>query len=470
MSTPSVIERDDTVPEAMQPEPPTQKTWSIGTLTYTRTQLIILFSWLLWGDFAWSMKDRTVGPVAQLIIKKLGATDLLMSLFLVAVPAAIGIILGPVISFRSDRTRTRWGRRIPYLAVTVPFAALSMIGLGFSPAIGRALHGAFGLQGMTPNQVTLITFGLFWVVFDIATVAANAVFGALINDVVPREFLGRFYGLFRALSLIAGMIFNYKLLGLAEAHFTMLFLAVGTLYGLGVSLACLKVKEGKYPPPDDSADGQVPKGIYAAKVYARECFTHPYYIWLIATSVVAGLVFMPFNLYSLPFAQSLHIGMKTYGKYLALTYFISLCLSYALGYLADKFHPLRTGIVAMSIYALVSLWGGFYAVGADRFAIFLVVHGVLSGCYFTCTASLGQKLFPRLRFAQFASAAGLMASITNMVFAPVVGRVLDISGHNYRLTCDIGFVLGVIAVLLLTVVYRYFVKLGGMTAYEAPAS
>jgi hypothetical protein len=85
------------------PQHPRQ--WFIGTLTYTKRQLVILFCWLLWGDFAWSMKDRSVSPVAQLLRHKFHASDLLMSLFLVALPAAVGVSLGPVISFRSDRGR-----------------------------------------------------------------------------------------------------------------------------------------------------------------------------------------------------------------------------------------------------------------------------------------------------------------------------------------------------------------------------
>src|SRR5450432_793603 len=99
-----------TIIDESGPDPPTARPpirWSVGTLTYDRRQLAILFCWLLWGDFAWSMKDRSVSPVAQIILKKFDASDVLMSLFLVAIPAAIGIILGPTISFRSDRYRSR---------------------------------------------------------------------------------------------------------------------------------------------------------------------------------------------------------------------------------------------------------------------------------------------------------------------------------------------------------------------------
>lgn len=46
--------------------------YAVGTLSYTLGGLIVLFCWLLWGDFAWSLKDRAVGPVATLMVKPSG--------------------------------------------------------------------------------------------------------------------------------------------------------------------------------------------------------------------------------------------------------------------------------------------------------------------------------------------------------------------------------------------------------------
>jgi len=60
-------------------------------------------------------------------------------------------------------------------------------------------------------------------VYTTPAVVGGSVFGGLVNDVVPREVIGRFYGLFRASSLIAGMLFNYFLLEHAEAYYFWLF-------------------------------------------------------------------------------------------------------------------------------------------------------------------------------------------------------------------------------------------------------
>lgn len=449
--------------------PLTRKTWSVGTLTYTAGGLAILFGWLLWGDFAWSMKERSVISVVQLLLRKFEASDMLTGVLIGTLPAAIGMVLGPIISYRSDRHRGRWGRRIPYLVLTTPPAALAMVGLAYSPELGRLLHEGLGARSHGLNPSILVCFGLFWTLFEFATVAANAVFGGLINDVVPQPFLGRFYGLFRALSLIAGMIFNYWMLGKAETHYQWLFIGIAVLYGGGFTMMCLKVKEGAYPPPPPSGEATGERGfIESTRAYCRECFTHSYYLWVFVALMLANLAFMPVNLFSVFFAKSVQMNMDTYGKYLALSYSISLALSYVLGSMADRFHPLRVGIGALVLYAVVALWGGIFATGPGSFAIALIAHVVLSGTFFTATASIGQRLFPRSTFAQFASAAALVLALGSMLLPPLVGKLLDLTAHNYRYTFFVGFGLAVLAVMASLVVHRRFMGLGGPKNYVAP--
>jgi len=52
-----------------------QKLWRTGTLVYTTAGLVVLFCWLLWGDFAWQMKERSVTSVVQLMFLKFQASD-----------------------------------------------------------------------------------------------------------------------------------------------------------------------------------------------------------------------------------------------------------------------------------------------------------------------------------------------------------------------------------------------------------
>jgi maltose/moltooligosaccharide transporter len=454
------------------PDAAAYKTWRAGMLLYTTPALIILFCWLLWGDFAWSMKERAAAPVVTVLLKKFQASDTLLASLMVSLPAAINILLGPVISFRSDRHRGRWGRRIPYLIATTPIAAAAMIGLAFSPKLGGFTHTALG-GALSANAVILMFCGVFWTIFELATLSANAVFGGLINDVVPRPFLGRFYGLFRAFSLIAGIIFNYWLFAKATNHYVWVFVGVSILYGVGFMLMCLKVKEGEYPAPPPAppmrSGGPFERFISGTRLFFKECFSNSYYRWIFLGWTFSNLAFIPVNSFSIPYYASVKMSAQSYGNFIALTYVISLVLSYSLGVVCDRFHPLRVSIAAMGLYAVCAAWGGLFATNAHTFAIGLVAHGVLSGTFFTTSASLGQRLYPHARFAQFASAATMILAISQVLLGPTLGRMLDLTGHNYRYTFTFGMVLSLLGMSCLLVVQRKFMALGGPKHYVAPA-
>ena len=54
--------------------------WRVGTLTYTAGGIAALFCWLLWGDFAWSLKERAAASVATLMIKSFEVSDFVYGL------------------------------------------------------------------------------------------------------------------------------------------------------------------------------------------------------------------------------------------------------------------------------------------------------------------------------------------------------------------------------------------------------
>jgi MFS family permease len=243
-----------------------------------------------------------------------------------------------------------------------------------------------------------------------------------------------------------------------------IFVGLGLVYVVGFTLMCFKVKEGNYPPPPAKAENPWA----GVSTYLRECYSHSYYLWVFLAMALAGLAFGPVNSFSVFYARSLNVSMDSYGKYLAVTYTCSLLLSYALGSLADRFHPLRVGLAAMIGYGVVVLAGAFFIRDQTTFAIFFVLHGVLSGVYFTGAAALAQKLFPRERFAQFASAAGILGAVFYIVMPTALGAFLDIIGHNYRYTFILGAILAGLASWCLLVVHGRFMRLGGPRNYVPP--
>jgi MFS family permease len=439
------------------------RTWHVGTLAYTTGGLLFLFALLLAGDFAWSIKERSVGPIFTLLLKKHEASDFMVGILTGAIPAAISILLGPLFSVWSDRARTRWGRRIPFLLVPTPFIVLSMVAIGFSADIGAGLASAFG-RGSVQGWI-IATFAVFWTVFEVFTIIANVVFSGLVCDVVPRQVIGRFYGLFRSVSLGAGILFNYAIIGHAEQWHREIFFALALLYGIGFMIMCCWVKEGEYPPPETVTKSGM---VNSVKSYAAQCASHSFYRISFVFLAISALCFQPLNAFSLFAAKSYGMNLQSYGEYTAISFVCSLILAFPLGCLTDRCHPLRVGGVCLLLYALVMMLAYFLVDGPWSFGMAWIAHVVLSGCFFTATAGLGIMIFPSMSFTQFASAAAICTSLANMVFVPAFGRFLDVIGNDYSYSFLFGSLLALLALFILTRLYLRFYQLGGPTGYIAP--
>src|SRR5690606_38617421 len=80
----------------------------------------------------------------------------------------------PLLGYLSDRTRTRFGRRRPWLLLGAPLLAASMIAL-FSPPSG--------LEGIS----LVLWFALFAILSELFDSMLNANYGALLPELFPSE-------------------------------------------------------------------------------------------------------------------------------------------------------------------------------------------------------------------------------------------------------------------------------------------
>ena len=453
-----------------------RRMWHVGTLTYTSAGLVGLFFWLLGGDFGFNLKERAVPVTMQLLMRQHHITDVLTGFLLATLPQLIALVVAPVVAYRSDRHRGRWGRRIPFLLVPTPIAVVAMIGLAYGPAIGRWLHETLGSRSPGEDASVIATLAGFWALFELSAIICNAVLVSLITDVVPREVIGRFFGLFRFVSLLAGILFGFFVLGHVEQHYTVVFLCISAIYGISFTAMCLKVKEGTYPPVPATQSAQAQKGpglrfrqmVEGLRNYCRDCFSLPYYRWFFGSYALSTMAAVPSNLFILFFAQSLNVSMVTYGKLTALQFVLSLAQAYPIGWLADRFHPLRLTIVAMALIVLSNGLAFLLVHNATTFGVAFVLCGTLWGFWFTAVAAVPSALLAKPRFASLDSAKSVASALGQMVVGPVCGWFLDLHHHNYHYMYLWACSLALLALVATIVVYRKFVGYGGPNNYVAP--
>jgi len=334
--------------------------------------------------------------------------------------------------------------------------------------IGEWLHGIFNGNQETLNLFIIIIFGVFWTIFEISAITANTVFTGLINDVVPHNVIGRFYGLFRGMSLLAGIVFFYMFVGHAENYYMTIYIGLGAFYGIGFTAMCFNVKEGKYPSPPSSSDTSGMHPLKAVKSYFYECFSSRYYLWYYCMIAMAFMSLMASFIFSVYAAQSFGLTLEDYGICLVLTYTGSLLLSYPLGMLMDKFHPLRMCILTLFLHVLINLCGFIFIVDSLTFSIIFTVQGIIAGTYMTAYSGLSPMLLPRSRFSQIVSASTMVTGIGTILLGGLLGKFLDIIGHQYQYTFGIACAFSVLALIASIYLYRGFISFGGSKNYIPP--
>lgn len=392
--------------------------------------LLALFFWLLVGDLGLAIRDRSALPTGLELLRRSGVSDTATSLLLSTVPAALSVLLAPLVGYHSDRYRSAYGRRRPFIAVAAPIGTAAMIGLACSPWLGPMLHTALG--GWSPGLASarLMVFGLFWTVFECAAITVAALFAGLVNDVVPRGLLGRFYGCLRVVSLSLGIAFNSWVFELTDHYLYEILFGIGIAFGLPLLIMCATVRED--PQPATGAPRRA--GWLVPRAHVLECFRQRRFWWICAAFMLASSTFNPFNTFYLHYAQALGVSKATLGSLTAYGYVSSMITAFGIGWLVDRYGALRVASTIMAIYLLNCAAGYVLVDGPAAFGVFYVGHVVVSGAYFTAAASLPMALFAKDTFVQYNSTKDLMSACAAIVVSAAQGPLLDWSGHDYRLT------------------------------------
>lgn len=439
--------------------PPLRAFWHVGTLTYTTASLIPLFCLLLLGDIAWSLKERAVPEVFKAILKDFTVGPILWNVLVGGLPALALLLLGPMVGAASDRHRSRLGRRIPFLLATTPLIFIGIAGMALSLPLVRFL----GEESAWGRPAGMIVLALSWVIFEVATVIGNAMFTALIKDTVPDRLMGRFYGFFRACSLLVGIVFFQFFYGneILDVS-TPLLLGIGAFYVGGFLLLCWRVQEGFYPDPGTRHGPRGPYGIVIGSL------DHPFYITLFLTFGLATFAFVPVNNNAFLAKDAHHVELQSYGQALASTYVISLVLAVPLGWLTDIFHPLRMGFITLIFYAVTMAIGWAVVRGETSFVTVFIIHGVISGAFFTTTASLLARLLPGTSFSQRAGAKAAIAGIMTVIGTAGLGVLLKVIANDLDVIFLVGALLATGAAVGWMALFGQYRCLGGYHGYVAP--
>jgi maltose/moltooligosaccharide transporter len=409
--------------------PPEDKRYTVGTLRYSKRGLVALFFFLLWGDFCFYFMEQLIPSIMPLKLASLDASNLTITTLTSTIYYLMNMVVNPIVSFRSDRFRSRFGRRRPFLLLATPFVTLMLVLLGYSEDIGHALAGWGGWFGLSANATTVLVIGVLLVFFQFFNLIIYAVYFYLFNDVVPEALLGRFIGLFRIVSHTASFLFSLLVFPHAMTHMRMIFVGAALLYFSGFMLMCWRVREGEYPPPPPLDEARTPL-LAAVKTYFRECFTIRLFLYFFAFMALMQASWAVNPFYNL-FLLSIGLSMEQIGHYNAWLYIPGIILLYPAGIVTDRIGPQRGYLAIMPFYLLYALASYFLVRDFQSWIWVAIFYLPLNAMRGVVEGTMAYSTLPRQRFGQFASANALVSSLVAASAGVVAGAFMDLFKRWY---------------------------------------
>lgn len=316
-------------------------------------------------QFAWQMRIALSEPVTS----SLGASPLLYSLIWLAGPFS-GMVVQPIIGVLSDNTKSRFGRRRPYLLGGAIITALALWAFphsaGISDIIGNIFHCNMPAWGGL-----LIAALLIWVI-DACINIAQGPYRSLIPDVVPREqhaqansYISLAIGLGSVVAMIVApalkYFFNYQMSIPAQ------FVMAGIAFALAMLWTCLTIREKSTKDVQENIQLQLIetgektsfwqslKEFFLLSPEVKKICTMQFFTWI---GMMCLLIYItPFVMHTVynipdvaanPIAQSLKDTAQNYAL-ICLAVFNLVCFLVAIpiGNLANKFGNKKVHIISM---------------------------------------------------------------------------------------------------------------------------
>ncbi len=316
-------------------------------------------------QFAWQMRIALSEPVTS----SLGASPLLYSLIWLAGPFS-GMVVQPIIGVLSDNTKSRFGRRRPYLLGGAIITALALWAFphsaGISDIIGNIFHCNMPAWGGL-----LIAALLIWVI-DACINIAQGPYRSLIPDVVPREqhaqansYISLAIGLGSVVAMIVApalkYFFNYQMSIPAQ------FVMAGIAFALAMLWTCMTIREKSTKDVQENIQLQLIetgektsfwqslKEFFLLSPEVKKICTMQFFTWI---GMMCLLIYItPFVMHTVynipdvaanPIAQSLKDTAQNYAL-ICLAVFNLVCFLVAIpiGNLANKFGNKKVHIISM---------------------------------------------------------------------------------------------------------------------------
>lgn len=335
----------------------------------------------------------------------------------------------PIVGAFSDRTRSRMGRRAPWMIIGAAVAAIFLIGLG--------------------SLTSILWITVFWVVIQVSLNALQGPLSAITPDRFPRSrrgvasamigigtMVGGTVGVVLASQLAKNVGIGYTIFGVAVLVVSLLFVVFNRDFSS---------KEAVYPP-------------FSWKRFVSGFWinprTNPDFAWAFAARflfILGYFVTVTYQLFILTDYIKLSLGDATAAiATLSIASLITTLVSISLaGWLSDKLGRRKVFIYIASVLMIIGLAAPLVMPTVTGMLVMSAVNGFGFGLYMACDTALMTEVLPGGGVAA-GKDLGILNVATNIpqALSPVIAAVLIGSFGGYPAL----FIFAMIAVALAAIV------------------
>lgn len=388
----------------------------------------------------WNFYDSQVPPMLREHIASAALVG-----FVMGMDNLIGIFVQPWIANRSDRTRTRWGRRIPYLAIGMPTAAILFILL---PHTG----------GTLPLLIVAI------VAFALVSNAFKPIGEALVPDFIAPERRGRTNAAVKIASAITVIVAALVSLLLVDDHPNLSFAVVAVITLVAVTVLCLSIRDSDSPGyrqavAEDRAEAEASGATAVGQGRVRDTVVEIVRdpdrsrLLLVVAIFVFGCAWAASRSLVTPYGQEvLDLSRGDAGGLTLPSGVAFLLAAYPAAILAEKIGRLRAMAAGMVVFVLGMLLGTLVQTPTGTVVAFCIAAAGASAFLVNAVVVLW-NLAPSARvFGTYAAIYAVGWQAGAFLGPAIIGGAVDIAGWSSMLL-DIA-VLAILAVLLVVHIDR----------------
>lgn len=341
-------------------------------------------------QFAWQMRIALAEPVTS----GLGASPLLYSLIWLAGPFS-GMVVQPIIGVLSDKTKSKFGRRRPYLLGGALITAIALWifphSAGISDIIGNLFH-----VNMPAWGGLLIAAIMIWVI-DACINIAQGPYRSLIPDVVPKEqhaeansYISLAIGLGSVVAMAVAPALKYFLNFQMSipAQFTM----AGIAFVLAMTWTCLMIQEKSSADNDEFLEDkkekqsfwQSLKEFFLLSPEVKKICTMQFFTWIgMMCLLIYFTAFAIHTVYGLPDALSVNIeqalkdAAQNYALIgLAIFNLVCFLIAVPLGNWAHKFGNKKVHIISLLSMVIAYLGLAMFKTNSIAVLCFMALSGI----------------------------------------------------------------------------------------------